>query len=243
MVSVCGLVGGHMRTQLQLDGMVVEVLYKRIKHLHLRVYPPDGQVRVSVPVRTPLSTVRAFVESKRDWIRLQQERLRLQPRMLPCAYVDGEHHPVWGSRVRLQVWEQPSPPCVKLNEDRMVMCVRPGTDRMKRQAVMEAWYREQVGQAAPPLIARWEPVMGVKVERLFVRRMKTRWGSCNIRARSIRLNAELARRSPECLEYVVVHEMVHLLEPSHNSRFRDYMGHFMPQWRDIRARLNASSLA
>ncbi len=232
-----------MKTQIAVGDMTVEVVYKRIKNLHLRVYPPDGQVRVSAPIRMPARAIRAFVESKADWIRVQQERIRLTPRAQPCAYADGEHHSVWGDRVQLQVCEQHRPPRIKLDESRILLCVRPGTDRVGRQALMEAWYRAQVRQTAPMLIARWEPVMGVKVERLFVRWMKTRWGSCNTRARSIRLNAELARRAPECLEYVVVHEMAHLLEPSHNARFRSLMDHFMPVWRNIRARLNANPMA
>lgn len=227
-----------MATVIQLGDIAVDVVLKDIKNVHLSVHPPAGRVRIAAPRRMSLDTIRVFAISKLGWIKQQQRKLREQERETPREYIAQESHYVWGRRYLLQLIECDGPPSVELNHRRMTLQVRPGTDDEQKQAIMERWYREQLRQTLPPLIASWEPVLGVKVQRFFIQRMKTKWGSCNSVAASIRLNTELAKKPPECLEYIVVHEMVHLLEPTHNARFVALMDHFLPHWGFRRKRLN-----
>ena len=152
--------------------------------------------------------------------------------------MDRESHYLWGKRYLLKVIEGNEAPSVALHHSRMLLRVRPGTDAKKKQAIIEAWYRQQLKKVVPPLIVKWEPLLGVKIERFFVQRMKTKWGSCNHGTHSIRLNTELAKKPRECLEYIVVHEMTHVLEPTHNARFVALMDQFMPQWQFYRNQLN-----
>ena len=227
-----------MGSQIKLGDIPVDVVLKAIKNVHLSVHPPTGRVRIAAPKRMSIDTIRVFAISKLDWIKQQQTKLREQERETPREYVDRESHYVWGKRYLLAVSESDEPPSVELKHSRMVLRMRPGTDERRRQALMEAWYREQIKQAVPLLLARWQPLMGVRVERFFVQRMKTKWGSCNHKARTIRLNTELAKKPAECLEYIVVHELVHLLEPTHNARFVGLMDRFMPKWQFHRQVLN-----
>jgi predicted metal-dependent hydrolase len=224
--------------QIQLGDMVVDVLFKDIKNIHLSVYPPDGKVRISAPLRMNIDTIRVFAIAKLAWIRQQQKKLREQGRETPREYLDRESHYVWGKRYLLGVTEKDAAPKIELNHNQIRLQVRPATPQAKRQALLEQWYRETIKEAIPPLIAKWEPMMDVKVERFFVQRMKTKWGSCSPATKSIRLNTDLAKKPPECLEYIVVHEMVHLLEPSHNNRFISLMDQFMPTWRFHKDELN-----
>ncbi len=228
-----------MLSQIMLGDIAVEVVRKDIKNVYLRVYPPAGSVRLSAPRRMSLATIRVFAISKLDWIKRRQARLREQEREPPREYVDRESHDVWGKRYMLSVSESDERPSIELQRSRMLVRVRPGTDSRKRHALVEHWYRIQIREAVVPLLAKWQPLMGVKVERFFVRRMKTMWGSCNYKAHTIRLNTELAKKPPECLEYVVVHELVHLLEPTHNARFVALMDRFMPKWKFYREALNS----
>ncbi|MBU1699646.1 MAG: M48 family metallopeptidase [Candidatus Eisenbacteria bacterium] len=227
-----------MSLQLKLGDIVVDVVLKDIKNVHLSVYPPTGRVRISAPRRMSMETIRVFAISKLGWIKQKQKKLREQERETPREYLDRESHYLWGKRYLLVVAESNAPPSIELKHDRMLLRVRPGTDAYRRQALVEGWYREQIRKAVPLLLARWQPLMKVRVERFFVRRMKTRWGSCNRKARTIRLNTELAKKPAECLEYVVVHELAHLLEPTHNARFVALMDQFMPNWRVHREALN-----
>lgn len=221
-----------MESQIKLGDIDVDVVRKRIKNVYLTVNPPAGRVRISAPKRMSIRAIEAFAYSKLDWIKRQQRWLRRQEHEVPRRYVTGEDHLVWGERYSLTVSERDATPRVALADSRILLQVRPGGgERNKRQTLVEAWYREQLRAAMPPLLARWEPLMGVKVKKFFVQRMKTRWGSCNYRAHTIRLNTELASRAPECLEYILVHELVHLLEPSHNAHFHALMDRFMPAWR------------
>jgi predicted metal-dependent hydrolase len=230
-------------TKVYLDGVSVEVVRKNIKNLHLSVHAPDGRVRISAPLRLSLDAIQAFVLSKLGWIRQQQLKFQAQEREPARACLDGESHLVWGKRCRLRLVEADGVPSVALKDSELVLTVRPSADALRRQAVLDAWYRGQVREAALPIIARWEPLLGVRVERLFVQRMKTRWGSCNPRTAGVRLNSDLARKPLECLEYVVVHEMAHLLEPSHNARFKALMDRFIPNWKELKAALNRAPLA
>lgn len=227
-----------MMAQVQLGDIAVDVVKKDIKNVHLSVYPPAGRVRISAPSRMSLDTIRVFAISKIDWIKQQQKKLREQERETPREYLDRESHYIWGKRHLLKVLESNSAPEVVLTRNIMILRIRPGSSEGKKQAVLEEWYREQLKGAVPPLIAKWESLLGVKVKRFFVQRMKTKWGGSSPVAGSIRLNTELAKKPPECLEYIVVHEMIHLLEPTHNSRFIVLMDQFMPKWQFQRQELN-----
>lgn len=227
-----------MTEKFTLGDIEVDVVFKQIKNIHLSVYPPAGKVRISAPLRLDLNTIRVFTISKLAWIKSQQQKLRDQERETPREYLDRESHYLWGKRYLLKVVEQEAAPTVTLKHSKMLLQVRPGTNAEKRQEILAEWYREQLKIAVPPLIAKWEPLMGVKVQRFFVQRMKTRWGSCSPATGGIRLNTELAKKPPECLEYLVVHEMTHLLEPTHNERFLVLLEQFMPKWRFYRDELN-----
>ena len=227
-----------MESHIKLGDIAVDVVLKDIKNVHLSVHPPTGRVRISAPKRMSIDTIRIFAISKLDWIKQQQTKLREQERETPRDYVDRESHYVWGKRYLLTVSESDEPPSIELKHNRVLLRIRPRTDAAKRQALVEDWYRTQLKQAVPPVLARWQPRLGVRVERFFVQRMKTMWGSCNHTARTIRLNTELAKKPVECLEYLVVHELVHLLEPTHNTRFVALMDTFMPTWQFHRQVLN-----
>jgi hypothetical protein len=185
-----------MVTKIELGDIFVEVVKKDIKNIHLSVYPPAGRVRISAPLRMNLDNIRVFAISKLGWIKQQQKKLREQERETPREYLDRESHYVWGKRYLLKVIESYRTARLELKHSKMHLRVRPGASEEKKQAVIEEWYREQLKQAAPSLIAKWEPLVGVKVERFFVRKMKTRWGSCNPASRSIRLNTDLAKKPP-----------------------------------------------
>lgn len=227
-----------MSTQLRLGDIVVDVVRKDIKNLHLSVHPPTGQVRISAPARMKQDAIRVFALSKLDWIMRQQKKLLSQDRETPREYLDRESHYVWGKRYLLRVLEADLPPSIEMDHSRLVLRVRPGTETDRRQMIVEAWYRDQLKQAVPALLAKWEPILGETVTKVFVQRMKTKWGSCNPTSASIRLNTDLARKPRECLEYVVVHEMAHLIAPTHGANFTTLMDRLMPQWRSQRDRLN-----
>ncbi|MDO8369918.1 MAG: SprT family zinc-dependent metalloprotease [Candidatus Nitrotoga sp.] len=227
-----------MVTQFNLGEIAVDVVKKDIKNIHLSVYPPAGRVRISAPLRMDIDTIRVFVITKLAWIKSQQQKLRAQEREMPREYLDRESHHVWGKRYLLKVEEKDAAPEVELKHSKMILRIRPATSHEKKKEILEAWYREKLKEAVPALLAKWEPLMGVKVEKLFVQKMKTKWGGCSPGTGSIRLNTDLVRKPPECLEYIVVHEMAHLLEPTHNSRFITLMDQFMPKWRFYKEELN-----
>ncbi len=227
-----------MATQIQLGDLTVDVVFKDIKNVHLSVYPPSGRVRISAPRRMSANTIRAFAAAKIPWIREQQRKLLEQERETNREYVERESHHVFGKRYLLQVVEDNRPASVERKHRHLVLTVRPGTPEGVRKSILDEWYRQLLKEAAASIIAKWEPRIGVSVRRLFVQHMKTKWGSCNHRAGSIRLNTELAKKPRECLEYLVVHEMVHLVEPTHNARFLALMDQFMPRWQFYRTLLN-----
>ncbi len=227
-----------MATQLKLGEISDEVVKKDIKNVHLSVYPPDGRVRIAAPSRMSLDTIRLFAISRLGWIKQQQKELREQERETARENLDRESHFLWGKRYLLQVMESEEPPSIELKHSRIWFRIRPGTPAWRKQEIMEEWYRERIKQAASPLIAQWEATLGVKVEKVFVQRMKTRWGSCNAQTGNVRLNTELAKKPPECLEYIIVHEMTHLLEPTHKPRFIALLDRVLPKWQFYRDLLN-----
>lgn len=227
-----------MVTELQLGDINIEVVYKEIKNIHLGVYPPDGKVRIAATARSNPETVRVFAISKLAWIKQQRQKFQNQPRETPREYLDRESHYLWGKRYLLKVAYSEDATGIFLRHNKILLRVKPGTDQDGKAAIMEEWQRQLLKEAVEPLLEKWQPILGVAVARLYVQRMKTRWGSCNPAAKSIRLNTELVKKPPEYLEYIIVHEMVHLLEPTHNQRFQEAMERFMPGWRHYRDALN-----
>ncbi|GAA3831751.1 M48 family metallopeptidase [Streptomyces phyllanthi] len=224
-------------------GIDVQVVYKDIKNLHIGVYPPMGRVRVAAPRQLDDDQVRLAVIQRLPWIKRQQDRLRSAQRQSVREMVTGESHYVWGVRRRLKVIERPGRPHAEIDGDRLLLYMPVGASDERRRHLLDQWYREQLRQAVHALIERWEPKLGVSVPWWGIRRMKTKWGSCNRETRRLWFNSELAKKHPECLEYVVVHEMVHYLERGHGPRFSGLMDGFLPDWRSRRDALNAAPLS
>ena len=222
-------------TTLTIDGVIIHITRKNVKNINLRLRPSDGSVRVSAPRRLPEARLLAFLNDKLPWIRKKQAILAAQPRPAPAAYVTGEMHPAFGRRYPLEFVERPGRAAVRLADgDRLIITAPAGTGPEKRARLLEAWYRAQLKVRIPPLLEEWEPIIDRPVAEWGVKKMKTRWGSCNIQARRIWLSLALAQKPPECLEYVVVHEMVHLHERYHNARFWGLMDRYLPDWRRAR---------
>jgi len=232
-----------MTERIRLGDLSVEVLLKDIKNIHLSVLPPNGKVRISAPARMKIDTIRVFAISKLPWIRAQQKKIIEQDRETPREYIDRESHYVWGRRYLLKVRTDAGSPGVQLEHRHLVLRVSSRANDDSRQTLLARWYRDQIRAALPELLARWEERVGVQVNRVLIQKMKTKWGSCNPSTRSIRLNTELAKKPIECLEYIVVHEMVHLLERHHNDRFRELMDRLLPDWRTVRDELNRAPLS
>ena len=224
--------------QIKLGNITVDVVQKDIKNLHLSVYPPTGRVRIAAPLRLNLDTIRIYAISKLSWIKKQQTKLRSQQREAPRDYLTRESHYYLGKRYLLKVMEENSPPKVELKHSAIVLYVRPGTDKDKRQLILENWYRERLKEIVPALVKKWQKTMSVSPHEFAIKKMKTNWGTCNIEAKRIWLNLELAKKPEHCIEYIVVHEMVHLLERNHNDRFISYMNKFLPEWKHIKNELN-----
>jgi hypothetical protein len=231
-----------MSADLQLGDIAIEVVREDTKNVHLSVHPPDGHVRISTPRHLSTEALRAFAISQLGWIRQEQRRLREQARESPREHLDREPHYVWGRPCLLGIVERTAPPAVEWRQERLILSVWPGTGAARRAELLETWYREQVRAAGEALLPAWQETLGVRAERLYVRRMRTRWGSCNPATRTVRLNTVLATKPAECLEYILVHELLHLLEPSHNARFVALMDAHLPDWRHRGELLNSLPL-
>ena len=232
------------RYHIDVRGISVEVIRKDIKNFYIGVHPPNGRVRVSAPLHFDEDAIRMAIITRLTWIRQKQAEFAKQERQSQREFVTGESHYFAGRRYRLDVIEQDCPPKVWLpNNTKIALGVRPGSDRAKREAVMQRWYRQYLQAEVPPLLEKWEPKLDVSVNEVRIKRMKTLWGSCNIGAKRIWLNLELAKKPSSSLMYVLVHEMVHLLERDHNDRFRELMDKFLPQWRTYKDELNRAPLA
>ena len=232
-----------MVSQIKLGSIAVDVVLKDIKNVHLSVHPPSGRVRIAAPEHMNLDTVRAFAVSKLAWIQEQQKKLQKQERETVREYLDRESHYVWGKRYLLKIEEVVGASSVELKAGNMILRIRPGASAEARGSVVSKWYREQLKAAMPALLLKWVPITGVEPGHIYVQKMKTKWGSCNPVNRSIRLNTDLAKKSPCYLEYILVHELTHLIEKTHNNHFTELMDQFMPQWRDYRQMLNTNPLA
>lgn len=230
-------------TRIEIRGIAVEIVRKDIKHLHLGVYPPEGRVRVATPLHLDDDAVRLAVISRLAWIRRKRKEFEGQDRQSRREFVTGESHYFEGRRYRLDVVVTKGATGIRLRGNAWIeMRVRHGTARDAREAMLYRWYRARLRERIPEMVAKWEPRIGVTVADWRIRRMKTRWGTCNPEARRIWLNSELAKKPVSCLEYVVVHEMIHLIERSHNDRFRRTLDRVMPGWRTRLEELNRAYL-
>jgi predicted metal-dependent hydrolase len=239
-VSTSSLV---IENQIEVSGIPIKIVRKTIKNIHLGVYPPDGHVRVAVPQHVTDDNVRLAVISRLKWIKEQQARFQTQPRQSQRQLVTGESHYFFGKRYRLEVVERRGSHQVVIKNNRTLqLLVNPGTTQLNRALLLNEWYRQQLKERIPELLSQWEPVIGKTVTDWGVKKMKTKWGSCNITQKRIWLNLELAKKPVDCLEYVLVHEMVHLLERNHDKRFIAYLDHFLPRWRQFRDILKSEPL-
>lgn len=227
-----------MNEIIELGDISISVTRKDIKNVHLSVHPPEGRVTLVAPTSTRLEVARAYAISRLGWIREQQSKLEAQAREAPRQFVERESHYVWGRRYLMVVIHRDAKPSVVLDHKRITLTVRSGSDAHKRADVIHEWQKRQLHALVPVLIKKWERKLKVKVAGYYLQRMKTKWGSCNHQAGNIRLNTELVKKPKDLLEYVIVHEMVHLLEPTHNERFISILGEYFPTWREARAELN-----
>jgi len=232
-----------MNETIQLGELSIRVTQKDIKHVHLSVHPPDGRVTLVAPRRTRLEVARAYAISKLGWIRMQQEKLTLQARETPRQFIERESHSLWGRRHLMTIRHRDAKPSVSVDHKRITLTVRPGSDSAKRAEVIHEWHKSLLHEAVPPLIEKWESKLKVRSTDYFLQRMKTKWGSCNPKAGHIRLNTELVKKPKDLLEYVIVHELVHLFEPTHSERFMAMLQKHYPTWREARAELNELPLS
>lgn len=232
-----------MNETIQLGEISIAVTRKDIKNVHLTVHPPDGRVTLAAPFKTRLEVARAYAISKLAWIRDQQRKLGCQARETPRQFVERESHYVWGRRYLMTVDYQNVKPTVILSNKRITLIVRPGSSTEKRAELMHEWHKLLLHEVVPPLVKKWERKLKVSVSGYFLQRMKTKWGSCNHSAGNIRLNTELVKKPKDLLEYVIVHEMAHLIEPTHSECFIAILEEHYPSWREARAELNELPLA
>jgi len=230
-----------IKYEIRVEDIRIEVQRKKIKNMHLRVYPPDGTVRISAPLYLRDDVIRSFAESKIGWIRKHRDGIRENKARACCEFISGETHFYMGRSYKLEVTERNEKPHAETEGEVLRLYVRPGADRDKRRAVLENFYRCRLKEVLPEIIGRWEKEIKVKVNEFRIKKMKTKWGTCNRRAHRIWINLELAKKPPECLEYIVVHELVHLLERYHNKVFYGYMDKFLPEWREYKKILNSQA--
>lgn len=231
-----------MIEKMEIGDISIDVEFKDIKNIHLSVHPPTGRVRIAAPERMNLEVIRLYAISKIDWIKKHQKNFIAQERETPREYLDIESHYVWGHRYLLKIIEENQPPKFELKYKQMVLTIRKGTNQEKRESIVSAWYRDEIRNKAAPIFEKWEEILGVKANKVIVRWMKTKWGSCNPKSRNIHLNTELAKKPEACLEYIIIHELVHLVEPHHNANFVLLLDKYLPQWKHIREELNRAPL-
>ncbi|OPX92540.1 M48 family metallopeptidase [Dehalococcoides sp. UCH007] len=228
---------------ITLGDLKIDVTYKDIKNVHLSVYPPSGKVRISAPLRLDLDTIRIYAISKLGWIRKQQTKLNEQAREPARDYINRESHYYLGKRYLLEILDIEAAPKITLKHSVIEMQIRPDTSTEKRETILDEWYRQRMKEIVPAYIHTWERTLNVNVRDFGIKKMKTKWGSCNRKAGRIWLNLELAKKPRSCIEYVVVHEMVHLLERKHGEKFTFHMDNFLPMWKSLKEELNRSPLS
>ena len=227
-----------MKDTIQLGDLSIDVTRKDIKNVHLSVHPPDGRVSLSAPLNTRIEVARAYAISKLSWIRLQQEKLAKQSREKPREFVKRESHYLWGRRYLLDVILTEDKPNIIIDHKRIHLHVKPGADKDKKAEILYEWQKSLLHEFIQEVIPKWEKILDVTVKAYFVQKMKTKWGSCNHKSQNIRLNTELVKKPKDLVEYVIVHEMVHLLVPTHNDHFLALMNKYYPNWREARLELN-----
>ena len=225
-------------SQIELGNIKIDVIQKNIKNIHLSVYPPLGRVRISAPERMDLDTIRVFAISKLQWIKKHRETFKNLKREAQREYISRESHYFKGKRYLLKVIEHTAPPKVILKHSEIELYVRPNSTTEKKKQILDEWYRAELKKIVPNLIEKWEKKIGVKSNEFGIKKMRTRWGTCNTKAKRIWINLELGKKPAECLEYIIVHELVHLLEKGHKENFIKYMDEFMPKWRHYKEELN-----
>jgi predicted metal-dependent hydrolase len=228
---------------IQVGEIPISITLKDVQNVHLSVHPPDGHVTLVAPASTRIDVARAYAISKLGWIRDQQRQFLNQSREYPRQFIGRESHYLWGRRYLLTVVYQNTKPSITLDHKRITISVRPGSDAIKRAEIFHEWHKSLLHDAVPSLIQKWQTKMGVEVAEYFLQRMKTKWGSCNHQAKHIRLNTELVKKPKDLLEYVIVHELAHLIEPTHSDRFVAILNNHYPTWREARAELNELSLS
>jgi len=232
-----------MQKNIQLSEISIKIIRKNIKNTHLSVYPPNGRVILVTPKKTRFEVARAYAVSKLNWIRSQQVKLRDQAREFPLKFIDRESHQLWGRRYLMKVNYRDTKSSVVLSNKYIILTVPPRHSLVKRAKVIHNWHKILLHAFIPILIEKWERKFNVKVSKYFLQKMKTRWGSCNKVLRNIRLNTELVKKPKDLVDYVVMHEIAHLIEPKHNSRFVKILNKHYPSWRDARSELNQLPLA
>jgi predicted metal-dependent hydrolase len=224
--------------QLKLRDLTIDVVLKDIKNIHLSVYPPSGRVRISAPLSMNIDTIRIYTISKLGWIKKQQDKFHNQVREAPREYLNKEGHYFSGKRYLIKVVEHNASPIVKVKHNTIEMYVRPNSGIQKKKAIMDKWYRGQLKELIPPIIEKWEKLMNITINEFAVKKMKTKWGTCNREAKRIWLNLELAKKPVHCIEYIIVHEMVHLRVRTHNDEFYKLLDFYYPQWKSHKQDLN-----
>lgn len=219
-----------MQETIIVKDLEIQIIKKKIKNLHLKLIPPVGDVIISMPYKMSMTTVKNFIESKWSWIEKHRQELLQKPSLPIYQYLDGELHHVWGEHYPLKLQTDYHPTRVYIQENALYLHAPLNAGIKAKQYILEQWHHAQLQAALPNYIAKWEPQLGVSVKGFSLRKMKSCWGSCNTRTGEIMFNTELVKKPLSCLEYIVVHEMVHLLEPSHNHRFKSLMSHFLPDW-------------
>ena len=227
---------------LSVGELDISVEKKQIKNMYIRVLPPDGKVKVTAPMSATEDAIRMFVISRIAWVKKQRQRFAEQPRQTERKYVTGESYYSWGKRYRLDVVYNNVRNDIAMSDQKIVLQVRKDSTPQQRANVMDRWYRENLKQAIPAVFEKCEKTVGVKAKEWKIKNMRTKWGTCNAKEKRVWLNLQLAKKTPECLEYVIIHELVHLLEKNHNDVFKEYMDKFYPNWRTVKAKLNDQML-
>lgn len=227
-----------MVTELKIADVTIEVVKKDIKNIHLSVNPPDGSVKLAAPLTASANVIRTFALAKLKWIRKNRNKMQSQEREKPRQFIERESHYLWGRRYLLHVIEGAEKTAILTHTKRITLKKRKSISFARLSQIFDQFYKDELLAVATPKILKWAKTLGVQQPRLEIRKMKTRWGSCNPRTSVIRLNSELAKRPKELLNYVILHEMAHLIERNHNQRYFDILDRHMPNWQHYRNELN-----
>lgn len=229
--------------QISVSNIKIDIEKKDIKNLHLGVYPPNGRVRVAAPLKVNEESIRLFIISKLSWIKKHQRSFAAQERETEREFISGESHYFNGRRYLMNVIASKGKATIELRHKHIDLFVKPGSSHRYKATIMAKFYRNHLNEQIPSLIEKWEKKMKLKVKEYGIKQMKTKWGTCNIEAKRIWVNLELAKKNLDCLEYIIVHEMVHLLERHHNNIFISHMNHYLPNWRALKIELNKSPVS